>query len=145
MKNEKCVEVCNNILREELSAIETYKQAIAKFGIEPIGIKLETIKADHEKSALRLSKNIESMGGTPSSDSGAWGTFTKAVESSASLLGENATLTALRTGEEYGKSLYEDALENNDVMDNCKTIMREELLPMQVQHISEIAVLISNN
>src|SRR6185436_15999874 len=52
--NQICIETCNKLLRGELSAVETYQQAIAKFaegGERPV---LERILADHQDSVRTL-------------------------------------------------------------------------------------------
>lgn len=138
MDKEKCVKVCNSLLRGELSAIETYEQAIEKFSQGPEAVLLRDIKSDHIRSVNTLKDHIRKLGGEPSSDSGAWGTFAKAVEGGAQLLGENSALAALKQGEEHGRSQYESAIEDEDVMNNFKPIIRTELLPRQVQHIRQL-------
>jgi uncharacterized protein (TIGR02284 family) len=145
MNNEKCIDICNGLLRGEISALETYDQALEKFANEPEAADLRLIKSDHQESVNRLRENIKSMGGTPSKDSGAWGTFAKAVQGSATLFGQNAALTALKKGEEQGRSSYEDALEQDEVMTECKSMIKDELLPRQLQHISQIEELIEAN
>jgi rubrerythrin len=145
VKNEACIEVCNKLLKGELSAIETYDQALEKFKDEPSRAELLLIKSEHSKSVNLLRENIKKMGGMPSEDSGAWGTFAKIVEGSAKLFGENAALSALKQGEQYGESLYKEALVNEKVMSECKFMIKENLLPRQVENISQIETLIENN
>ncbi|MCB0317910.1 MAG: DUF2383 domain-containing protein [Bdellovibrionales bacterium] len=138
MDKNKCIDVCNELLRGELSAIETYDQALEKFGKQPEAAKLRTIKADHLKSANTLRDNIVSMGGKPAKDSGTWGTFVKAVNGNAKLLGESSAISALKQGEEHGVSEYQEALENEELMPECKTMIRTELLPRVTQHVSQL-------
>jgi uncharacterized protein (TIGR02284 family) len=138
MDREKCISICNELLRGERSAIETYDQAIEKFrGENEVG-RLRTIKADHTKSAKTLESNIVRMGGKPAEDSGVWGVFAKMVEGSAKLFGEQAALTALQKGEQYGKTQYHEALEDKDVMPECRQMIADELLPRQVMHIKQL-------
>lgn len=136
--NEKCIEVCNSLLRGEISAIETYDQAIEKFKKEPEVVVLRELKAEHIKSLNSLKANIQTMGGMPTSDSGLWGDFAKTVEASSKLFGENAALYALEQGEKHGKREYEEALENSDVLPDCRELLRTELLPRQVAHIGQL-------
>jgi len=124
-----CITICNGLLRGEISAVETYTQAIEKFSSDPIANRLHAARERHENSVKLLRDNIIRMGGTPDSDSGAWGTFAKAVEGAAKLLGETAALAALQAGEEYGQKDYESALEGDEMLDDCKTLVKEELLP----------------
>src|SRR5215217_5476486 len=114
--NDSCIKVCNSLLRGELSAIQTYDQALEKFSGSSETSTLERIHAEHEESAQILRDHIADMGGTPDSDSGAWGSFAQAVEATAKLLGESAALKALIEGEQHGIKEYEQALENDEVM-----------------------------
>ena len=75
------------------------------------------------------------MGGTPDTDSGAWGTFATAVQGAANLLGENSALASLKQGEEHGKKAYEEALADDEVIPACKAIIRDELLPRVNRHL----------
>lgn len=136
---DECIDVCNSLLRGELSAVETYNQAIAKFGSDPERRALEGIRAEHQRSVSRLREHLIDMGATPASDSGAWGSFAKAVEGTAKLLGESPALKALEEGEEHGIDEYEEALRNPDVMSEIKTVIRAELLPALSNHIAALA------
>ncbi|CAN5427349.1 hypothetical protein BH23VER1_BH23VER1_25120 [soil metagenome] len=138
---EHCIEVCNSLLRGELSAIETYTQAIDKFSGDPEVATLSRIRAEHEASAQRLSSNVVTMGGTPSTDSGAWGNFAKTVEGAAKLFGDTSALHGLQSGEEYGRGNYESALEDENVMPDCKSMISGELLPRQLEHIRTLKML----
>jgi uncharacterized protein (TIGR02284 family) len=134
----ECIDVCNSLLRGELSAIETYSQALAKFVDDPARSALEDIRFDHEASASRLRDHILEMDAEPSTDSGAWGEFAKAVEGTAKILGETAALEALERGENHGIDEYEKALRNPDVMDEIKTVIRTRLLPVLTEHIATL-------
>ncbi|MFC7336807.1 DUF2383 domain-containing protein [Haloferula chungangensis] len=134
-QNEECIEVCNSLLRGELSAVETYAQVIEKFDGDPKLGELQRIKDEHLTSVNRLIVNVTEMGGVPSTESGAWGTFAKTIQGAANLFGENSAISALLQGEEHGQSEYEDALKDDVVMMDCKTMIRSELLPRVNEHI----------
>lgn len=105
------VEELNKCLRNELSAIETYQQALAKnrarYGQDANFERLGQILNEHREAAARLRTIIEQQGGTPSTDSGAWGTWSKTVMGAAKLLGDKAALKALKEGEEAGLKQYQ--------------------------------------
>ena len=132
---DECIDVCNSLLRGELSAIETYTQAIEKFETEVERSALQGIRSDHETSASRLREHLADMGAEASTDSGAWGSFAQAVEGTAKLLGESPALAALQEGEEHGIDEYEEALRNNQVMEAIKIVIRQYLLPPLSAHI----------
>jgi hypothetical protein len=135
-ESENCIEVCNELLRGEISAVDTYEQALAKFKGQGEEDKLRKIRDDHSHSVKILTQNVIGMGGFPSTDAGTWGILTKAVEAGANLLGEGASISTLLQGEEYGLGQYESALSNEDVLENCKEIIRYKLIPKQLEHIS---------
>lgn len=127
--HEECIDVCNGLLRGERSAIETYDKAIEKFSDEASAPKLRKLRETHTQAVQILENQVCQMGGTPDNDSGAWGTFANTVQSAANLLGEGSAVNALQQGERHGRSSYEDALENDDVVMTCKETIRTKLLP----------------
>lgn len=135
---QDCIDVCNRLLRGELSAVETYRQTIGKFEGDPAVTTLRQIQAEHEFAAEMLRNNVLEMGGEPSDDSGAWGAFANAVQGVAKAFGESAALKGLQQGEEHGLDDYEDALEDEDVMPGCKEMIRTQLMPRTRQHIAQL-------
>lgn len=135
---QHCIDVCNRLLRGELSAVETYNRAIEKFSTEPEVVGLSRIRDEHLRSVNRLEENVRGMGGHPDMDSGTWGTFAKAIQSTANLFGENSAVCTLRTGEKSGCEDYERALEDEDVLPECKEMIRAELLPRVQGHIDAL-------
>lgn len=134
-KNRHCIDVCNSLLRGELSAIEVYSQVIHKYPDEPETARLRHIRDEHIWAVGRLRGNIQEMGGEPDTDSGAWGNVAKSVQGAANLFGENSAICSLEKGEKHGRNEYEDALEDEGVMADCKLMIRTELLPKIDQHI----------
>jgi len=88
----KVTDRLNSLLRGELSATETYQQALAKLGNTKGAPELRRVHAEHREAANTLRKHIHEHGGEPHRNSGAWGAFAKLVEVTASLLGAEATL-----------------------------------------------------
>lgn len=136
--HDTCIEVCNQLLRGEISAVETYEQAIHKFADHPAVIALERMRDEHQDSVTKLRANVVSMGGQPATDSGAWGVFAKSVEGAAAVLGESSAVAALRQGEEHGIDEYSSALENPEVLHECKTLISEVLLPRLRSHVQAL-------
>jgi uncharacterized protein (TIGR02284 family) len=136
--NEACIKICNSLLRGELSAVETYGKAIQKYPGTAATAELTRIQSEHRQSANRLAENVREMGGTPDTDSGAWGEFAKAVQATANLFGAESAIESLQRGEKHGQKEYEDALSDNDTMEPCKAMIREELLPRVNRHIEAL-------
>ena len=132
------VDALNKLLRGELSAVETYDQAIGKFENKPGANDLRRIREEHNRAAGEIRNRVAQFGGKPSESSGAWGTFATAVTGAAKAMGPETVLAALKKGEEHGISEYEEALNNKDVNAECKELFRSDLLPKCRTHVSEL-------
>jgi rubrerythrin len=137
-QNDTIISTIHALLRGELSAIETYTQAIKKFGNNTGDSILESIREDHEASADALREVIGESGEAAITSSGPWGTFATAVEGVATLFGESPALVALQHGEVHGISEYEKALEDEDLDESVKWLIRDELLPALREHLVEL-------
>ena len=125
----------NSLLRGELSAVETYQQALDKVGNDPNAYELRRIASEHREAADTLRQHILQRGGQPAENSGAWGTWAKAVEGTAKVFGNTAAMKALKEGEEHGIKDYESALKNTDLDTECRTLISSTLLPRTRAHI----------
>lgn len=121
------IDQLNTFLRGEISAVETYEQALDK--AESPGAKnvLRENKASHAARADLLRDEIHKLGGEPSNGSGAWGSFAKAVAGGAKLFGESAAISALEEGEDHGLKMYRD----DDVSATARPFVTTKLLPEQ--------------
>jgi uncharacterized protein (TIGR02284 family) len=139
------VDALNKLLRGELSAVETYDQAIEKFENKPAAADLRRIRDEHQRAVAALRDRVTRFGGQPSTSSGPWGTFATTVTGAAKVIGPETVLAALKRGEEHGISEYEEALNNKDVNGECKEMIRSELLPKCRTHVSELDRLASTS
>src|SRR5205823_3718669 len=62
------IKVINSLLRGELSATETYQQALAKVGKEPGAAELRQIHDEHRSAANALRQEVHRLGGKPDQD-----------------------------------------------------------------------------
>ena len=106
MANEN-VELMNSFLRGEISAVETYRQALDKID-NPGATRslLQQCMQSHQQRVSTLRTQVQRLGGTPAEGSGPWGAFAKLVEGGAKLFGENAAIAALEEGEDHGRDDY---------------------------------------
>jgi demethoxyubiquinone hydroxylase (CLK1/Coq7/Cat5 family) len=133
-----CIAACNKLLRGELSAIETYSQAIARFGTGGDRGALRHLLAVHEDSASRLRQHIAEMGGQPSFEAGVWGDFAQALEGTALVLGASPALAILQAGEEHGVREYEAALDDPAMMEDIKGTIRQHNLPRAHENVNTL-------
>ena len=137
------VEYLDSILRGELAAIETYDQVLEKFQGKLTSTDLIKVRDEHKEHITLLNQQIVKFGGTPSTTSGTWGTFTGAVTSVAKLIGPETALAALKQGEEHGIGQYEKALERKDLSAETMATIRTKLLPQSQSHVASLNRIIS--
>jgi uncharacterized protein (TIGR02284 family) len=125
----------NALLRGELSAVETYQQALTKLGDTEGAAELRRIHAEHREAANTLRQHVHQQGGQPDQGSGAWGAFARVIEGTAKLFGTDAALKALKEGEEHGIKQYEKALQDKGLPADCQTLIGSTLLPQTREHV----------
>lgn len=138
MNMEHCIDVCNRLLRGERSAVETYQKAISKFSSKMPASELNRIYTEHANAVTLLEENVRSMGGQPDQEAGTWGAFANVVQGTANAFGAKAALESLQTGEKSGQRDYEMALKDDEVMPECKDMIRSSLLPFTSEHIATL-------
>jgi len=138
-----CAEALDSLLRGEISAIETYEQALPKFEGTAHQQSLTTIRDDHAAATQTLREHVQRFDGEPSTGSGPWGAFTAVVTGAAKLIGPQSVLAALKQGEEHGISQYEKSLEADGLSPECKNLVRSDLLPRCREHVAQLDSLIA--
>jgi uncharacterized protein (TIGR02284 family) len=102
---EKVIANLNALLRGEISAVETYNQAISHLD----GEQLDDLVANrlcHSKRVELLAQAVRDHGGVPETSSGAWGALARIVEKGASLINTKTVIAALEEGEDRGLEQY---------------------------------------
>jgi rubrerythrin len=144
-RREEVCEDLNKLLRGELAATETYRQALDKvrseYGNDAKFQQLAQIQRDHEQATAELRTLIQQKGGVPSDDSGAWGTWSNTVMGAARVFGDKAALSALLSGERSGVDDYEDVLKETRTPDDVRHKFRS-LLTRNQEHIGKLEQLI---
>lgn len=126
----------DTLVKGELSAIETYRQALRKVGSGTLpGAELLRIESEHEAAAGLLKERMRRRGEEPPQSSGMWGAWSKAVEGAAKVFGGKAAIKALKAGEEHGVHEYEVALKDEALDPEVKALIRRTLLPQTRAHI----------
>jgi hypothetical protein len=128
-ETDKAVDTLNGFLRGEISAVETYRQAIEKLGNSATVAQLEDCRRSHEQRVVKLREQIERLGGEPSKGSGPWGAFARLFEGGAKTFGERAAVAALEEGEDHGLKLYQDDLSKLDAA--SRQLVQMDLMPAQ--------------
>jgi hypothetical protein len=131
-KSDQTVETLNDLLRGELSAVESYDRALPAVEDKPaLRSDLQECRASHELRVERIRRAILDVGGEPAHASGAWGLFSKAVAGGARALGWKTVITTLEEGEDHGLTAYGNAMPRLD--ERLRKLVSTELYPEQ-QH-----------
>jgi hypothetical protein len=125
------VGILNKHLRGELSAVETYRQALERLGTSACAVDLRENQRSHQQRVDMLQNQILRMGGKPNTDSGVWGGFAKLVEGGAKLFGEKSAIAALEEGEDHGLKLYRDRSDLDKLDLATREFVMSSLLPEQ--------------
>lgn len=138
MNTSVTVEKMNDLLKGEMSGVETYQQALDKVEGSSEAPKIEAILKEHETAVSKLRNAVDGLGASPVEGSGAWGAFVKSIAGTAKVFGNTAALKALKEGEEYGVRQYESALDTTGLEEDCKRLIRDHLLPQTQSHVNDI-------
>ena len=130
-QGEQTTDKLNSFLRGEISAVETYRQALEKLTTSAHRPTLEECHRSHEYRVQLLRQEIRRRGGTPAESSGPWGAFAKLVEGGAKLFGEKAAIAALEEGEDHGRDDYKRDLKDLDAQG--RSFVEQNLLSEQLR------------
>jgi len=132
------LEPLNRLLRGELSAVETYQQALESVSDSQAVTELERISSEHAQAVSLLREEIRHFGGIADESSGAWGLWAQAVEGTAKVFGDTAALRALKEGEEHGLKEYQAIMDDPDLLPELKSLLTERLQLRQKEHIEAL-------
>lgn len=129
--NNDTVRQLNSFLRGEISAAETYRQALEKLDTPAYRTTLQECARSHEERVRLLTEEVRQRGGDPADGSGAWGSFAKLVEGGAAAFGDKAAIAALEEGEDHGRNDYKRDLDDLDP--TARQLVQSRLLPEQLR------------
>ncbi|MBY0549315.1 MAG: PA2169 family four-helix-bundle protein [Candidatus Obscuribacterales bacterium] len=142
--NQPCCEgeakELNSLLKGELSALDTYAQAMKRVEAHPdLYSVLQNARMSHEMRSRKLTQKVLDLGGEPATGAGAWGAVAKLIEGGATLFGNKAAIAALEEGEDKGLKDYENALAKTT--GSTASMIQNELLPEQRRSHDAISTL----
>jgi uncharacterized protein (TIGR02284 family) len=136
--------VLNELLRNELSAVETFAQALLKLDNEPEAAVIRRLASEHSQAATWLREQVTQLGGVPASAADSWAFWTQTVKGTSNLLGDAIACKALQEGEEHGLREYEEALSDPDLSADSRLLIRFTLIPQQHDHVEAMGRLIAS-
>jgi demethoxyubiquinone hydroxylase (CLK1/Coq7/Cat5 family) len=127
INNRQTVDQLNSFLRGELTAVQTYRQALDK--VDNHKEILRECELSHAERVAALSEEVRRRGGQPVQTSGLWGGLARAIEGTAIIMGEKVALAALEEGEYRGRDDYISELDDLDAPG--RIFVERRLLPEQ--------------
>jgi rubrerythrin len=118
-------DLVENLLLLEHDAIAAYDQTIAR--LENPGYKqtVASFKADHDRHVQELTRLASTVGATPHTEGDAKQMLTTGKVALASLVGDSAILTAMRTNEEDTVTAYDRASRHSEATPEARTIFEK--------------------
>jgi len=130
LDRKRTIAALNDLLRGELSAVETYDLALPLIADDRAALgDLRACRSSHQDRVELLRQAIIAAGGEPADSSGVWGAFARVVEGGASTLGSSLAVKTLEKGEEHGLREYEELLPRLE--NEWRTMLSKEALPEQ--------------
>ena len=125
------VDKLNSFLRGEISAVETYRQALEKLNDKAEAPTLNDCMRSHEGRVQLLRQEIRRRGAEPAEGSGPWGAFAKLVEGGAKVFGEKAAIAAVEEGDDHGRDDYQRDVTELDA--EARSFVEQSIVPEQVR------------
>lgn len=129
--HSETVSQLNSFLRGELSAAESYREALAKLPSATSRATLEQCARSHQERAALLTREVRRLGGEPAEGSGPWGAFARLVTNGAQMFGEKAAIAALEEGEDHGRNDYQRDLD--ELEPGTRALIEQQVLPEQLR------------
>ena len=139
-------ESIEQLLEDELSAIETYECLLAKFKLPDghllpgghfVRVSLNPLLKDHENAVSTLKTKAQQENATLKS-SAVWSNIEKLVLEQPKFVGKKAAVQDLLVGEKNIEGDYLQALENSSLDLEVRRLIEDELLPSQQAHIRSL-------
>jgi rubrerythrin len=111
-----------NLLLLEHDAIAAYDQTIQRLENQSYKQKIADFKADHDRHVQELTQLATAVGAKPYREGDAKQMLTTGKVALASIMGDSAILTAMRSNEEDTVTAYERASRHTEATPEARTI-----------------------
>jgi demethoxyubiquinone hydroxylase (CLK1/Coq7/Cat5 family) len=136
---DEAVKRLDGYLCVEVSAVETYRQALDRLQDARVRNELRNLLRSHQERCDLLRQRIVELGGAPSRTIGLWDAFARLVDGTGRVFGVGPALAALQQGEEQGLKEYRRDLSDLDA--ESQELIRSRILPEQERTFRAIATL----
>lgn len=118
-------DLVENLLLLEHDAIAAYEQTIARLDNPDYKQKVASFKSDHDRHVQELTRLASAVGATPHQAGDAKQMLTTGKVALASIMGDSAILTAMRTNEEDTVTAYERASGHAEATSDARQIFQK--------------------
>lgn len=122
------------LVKDELAAVETYKQVLQTVTAAKAGEALRRIENEHEEAARLLKERLRKLG-FDAPRAGAAAAWRPASQKLDGLPDQKASIALLKEGETREIRDYEDALRDEALDEGLKTLIETSLLPRTRAHV----------
>ena len=117
----------NQLIELDFDTIEAYQAAMDRLESPNDRTQLQWFLADHERHVRELSVLVRQLGETPSEEADMKQVLTKGKVVIASLLGDRAVLSAMKSNEDDTNTAYERAVRRNDLPLRIRNVLERNL------------------
>jgi hypothetical protein len=132
---EPVVNRLHRLQRSEIAAVEAYEHAVALAGNGPGSSDLKMICASHQETAEALTRHVEFQGGDADPEVIGWNRFAIQAVRNANLKDNLSALEVLREGEQRAIELFEEALTDDVLPEECTVLIEATILPQSRLHL----------
>jgi bacterioferritin (cytochrome b1) len=125
------IDVLNSLLKDELSAVETYDVALRGRSTFSAKTELSVCQRSHETRASILREKILMLGGEPAARAGLAGAWNKLVEKGATAISDDMAIRTLEQSEDHVLRDYREGL--GKVLPDVRAFLVERILPEEEQ------------
>ena len=121
------IDVLNSLLKDELSAVQTYDVALQDRAALAARTELSRCRRSHETRATILRDKILTLGGEPASTAGVGGAWNKLVEKGAAVISDEMAIRALEQSEDHVLRDYREGMPN--LLPEIRAFLTNQILP----------------
>ncbi|MGH7298031.1 MAG: DUF2383 domain-containing protein [Polyangiaceae bacterium] len=121
------IDVLNSLLKDELSAVETYDVALRDRSSFSGKTELSQCRRSHETRAGILTEKIVALGGEPVTRAGLAGSWAKLVEQGAAAISGDMAIRALEQGEDHVLRDYRQGIPRVEM--DVRLFLERQMLP----------------
>jgi demethoxyubiquinone hydroxylase (CLK1/Coq7/Cat5 family) len=133
MSTDTMIERLRELLRGEVSAVDTYELALRWTKDPALRRVLWQLQGEHDERVRLLRTKLHELAAEPAEGSGVWGAFAGLVQAGADLLGDATAVAALLEGEEHGLRNYQKCAAEAEPL--VQDLVNTVLLPAQQKSV----------